>query len=273
MQRMADVLEEAHLETKTDSLEKFYESVRVRASEVSSASGKQQVIKELYERFFQKAFKKQAESLGIVYTPVEIVDFILRAADDVSKMHFGKGLTDEGVCILDPFAGTSTFMVRLLQSGLIKPEDMARKYANELFATEIMLLAYYVSAVNIETTYNALRAEAALRNGGPEPDYVPFDGIALADTFQIHEEGDILDMDVFKNNNQRIERQKAVPINVVIGNPPYSAGQKSANDNNANVKYPTDRKSTRLNSSHVAISYAVFCLKKKKNRTIYMYKV
>lgn len=239
MQRMADVLEEANLETETDSLEKFYESVRVRASEVSSASGKQQVIKELYERFFQKAFKKQAESLGIVYTPVEIVDFILRAADDISKMHFGKGLTDEGVCILDPFAGTSTFMVRLLQSGLIKPEDMARKYANELFATEIMLLAYYVSAVNIETTYNALRAEAALRNGEPEPDYVPFDGIALADTFQIHEEGDILDMDVFKNNNQRIERQKAAPINVIIGNPPYSAGQKSANDNNANLKYPT----------------------------------
>ena len=239
MQRMADVLDEANLETETDSLEKFYESVRVRASEVSSASGKQQVIKELYERFFQKAFKKQAEALGIVYTPVEIVDFILRAADDVSKMHFGKGLTDEGVCILDPFAGTSTFMVRLLQSGLIKPEDMARKYANELFATEIMLLAYYVSAVNIETTYNALRAEAALRNGEPEPDYVPFDGIALADTFQIHEEGDILDMDVFKNNNQRIERQKAAPINVIIGNPPYSAGQKSANDNNANVKYPT----------------------------------
>ena len=239
MQRMADVLDEANLETETDSLEKFYESVRVRASEVSSASGKQQVIKELYERFFQKAFKKQADALGIVYTPVEIVDFILRAADDVSKMHFGKGLTDEGVCILDPFAGTSTFMVRLLQSGLIKPEDMARKYANELFATEIMLLAYYVSAVNIETTYNALRAEAALRNGEPEPDYVPFDGIALADTFQIHEEGDILDMDVFKNNNQRIERQKAAPINVIIGNPPYSAGQKSANDNNANVKYPT----------------------------------
>ena len=239
MQRMADALDEANLETETESLEKFYESVRVRASEVSSASGKQQVIKELYERFFQKAFKKQAEALGIVYTPVEIVDFILRAADDVSKMHFGKGLTDEGVCILDPFAGTSTFMVRLLQSGLIKPEDMARKYANELFATEIMLLAYYVSAVNIETTYNALRAEAALRNGEPEPDYVPFDGIALADTFQIHEEGDILDMDVFKNNNQRIERQKAAPINVIIGNPPYSAGQKSANDNNANVKYPT----------------------------------
>lgn len=261
MQRMADVLEKNNLQTETESLEKFYASVRVRASEVSSASGKQQVIKELYERFFQKAFKKQAEALGIVYTPVEIVDFILRAADDVSKMHFGKGLTDEGVCILDPFAGTSTFMVRLLQSGLIKPEDMARKYANELFATEIMLLAYYVSAVNIETTYNALRAEEALRNGETEPEYVPFNNIALADTFQIHEEGDILDLEVFANNNERIERQKAAPINVIIGNPPYSAGQKSANDNNANLKYPTLDK--RIAETYAAKSTAT------SQRTLY----
>ncbi|MDK8759979.1 DEAD/DEAH box helicase [Corynebacterium sp. MSK151] len=239
MEKMVGALSEANLDTETESLEKFYESVRVRASEVKSASGKQQVIKELYERFFQKAFKKQAESLGIVYTPVEIVDFILRAADDVSKKHFGKGLSDEGVCILDPFAGTSTFTVRLLQSGLIKPDDLARKYANELFATEIMLLAYYVSAVNIETTYNALREEAALRNGEPAPEYVPFANIALADTFQIHEEGDIPDLHIFQENNATIERQKNAPINVVIGNPPYSAGQKSANDLNANLKYPS----------------------------------
>lgn len=239
MEKMVKALSKANLDTETESLEKFYESVRVRASEVNSASGKQQVIKELYERFFRKAFKKQSEALGIVYTPVEIVDFILRAADDVSKKHFGKGLTDEGVCILDPFAGTSTFTVRLLQSGLITPEDLARKYANELFATEIMLLAYYVSAVNIETTYNALREEAALRNGEPVPEYVPFTNIALADTFQIHEEGDIPDLNIFRENNETIERQKKAPINVVIGNPPYSAGQKSANDLNANLKYPS----------------------------------
>ena len=239
MEKMVNALSKANLDTETESLEKFYESVRVRASEVTSASGKQQVIKELYERFFRKAFKKQAEALGIVYTPVEIVDFILRAADEVSQKHFGRGLSDEGVSILDPFAGTSTFMVRLLQSGLIKPEDLARKYANELFATEIMLLAYYVSAVNIETTYNALREEAAQRNGEPIPDYVPFTNIALADTFQIHEEGDIPDLNVFRENNATIERQKNAPINVVIGNPPYSAGQKSANDLNANQKYPS----------------------------------
>lgn len=239
MQRMVTALEKYNLGDETDSLEKFYESVRIRASEVTSASGKQQVIKELYERFFRKAFKKQAESLGIVYTPVEIVDFILRAADDVSRKHFGKGLTDEGVCILDPFAGTSTFMVRLLQSGIIKPEDLARKYASELFATEIMLLAYYVSAVNIETTYNALRAAEAKRNNQPEPAYEPFMGIALADTFQIHEDGDIPDLEIFAENNASIERQKKATINVVIGNPPYSAGQTSANDLNANQKYPS----------------------------------
>ena len=239
MQRMADALSDANLESETDGLQKFYESVRVRAAEVSSASGKQQVIKELYERFFQKAFKRDAEKLGIVYTPVEIVDFILRAANDVSLQHFGKGLSDEGVCILDPFAGTSTFMVRLLQSGLIKPDDMARKYAGELFATEIMLLAYYVSAVNIETTYNALRAAEAQRNGDPEPDYVPFDGIALADIFQIHEKGDTPALGFFVDNNDRIERQKKARINVIVGNPPYSVGQTSANDNNANLKYPS----------------------------------
>ncbi|KXB53437.1 DEAD/DEAH box helicase [Corynebacterium sp. DNF00584] len=239
MQRMVDALSDAKLESETKSLTDFYESVRVRASEVSSASGKQQVIKDLYERFFRKAFKKQSEALGIVYTPVEIVDFILRSADQISRWHFGKGLTDEGVHILDPFTGTGTFMVRLLQSGLIEPEDLARKYACELHATEIMLLAYYVAAVNIETTYNALQAERAQRNGEPEPEYVPFDGIALADTFQIHEEGDILDLKVFKENNAAIQRQIDAPINVIIGNPPYSVGQTSANDNNANLKYPT----------------------------------
>ena len=240
MQRMVDALDNSDLDAETDSLEKFYASVRVRASEVTSASGKQQVIKELYERFFKKGFKRDADKLGIVYTPVEIVDFILRAADDVSKKHFGRGLTDESVHILDPFTGTGTFMVRLLQSGLIDPKDLARKYANELHATEIMLLAYYVAAANIETTFNALLAEAAKRSeSAPPPRYVSFEGIALADTFQIHEEGDILDLTVFRNNNERIVRQKEAPINVIVGNPPYSSGQKKANGNNANLKYPT----------------------------------
>lgn len=254
MQTMVDALSDKKLESETAGLEKFYDSVRVRASEVTSAAGKQQVIRELYERFFQKAFRKQAEALGIVYTPVEIVDYILRAADYVSREHFGRGLTDENVHVLDPFTGTGTFMVRLLQSGLIEPHDLARKYAAELHATEIMLLAYYVAAVNIETTYHALEKERALREEQPEPGYVPFDGIALADTFQVYEEDDQLDLDVFTTNNERIEKQKNTPIHIIVGNPPYSAGQTSANDLNANVKYPS--LDQRIETSYVDKSTA-----------------
>lgn len=233
MQAMVDKLGDSGLEAETHKLDSFYDSVRIRASEVTSADGKQQVIAELYEKFFRLGFKKQSEALGIVYTPVEVVDFILRAADHASKDAFGRGLTDEGVHILDPFTGTGTFLTRLLQSGLIRPEDLARKYANELHANEIMLLAYYIAAVNIETTYHALTCKQAA------DEYEPFEGIVLADTFQIAEDGDSLDAVMFPQNNERILRQNATPINVVVGNPPYSVGQTSANDLNANVAYPT----------------------------------
>lgn len=233
MDQMVRVLEEApraDVGAETRKLEDFYASVRRRAEQVTTAEGKQEVIAELYEKFFKVAFAKQAEALGIVYTPVEIVDFILRAADHVSREHFGKGLTDEGVHVLDPFTGTGTFLVRLLESGLIRPEDLARKYASELHASEIMLLAYYIACVNIETTYHALANREV---------YEPFTGAVLADTFQTTEDGDTLDFEVFRTNNERITRQLNTPINVIIGNPPYSVGQKTANDNNQNLKYPT----------------------------------
>lgn len=233
MQSMVDTLDDSGLEAETASLDAFYASVRVRATEVTSAEGKQKVIAELYERFFKIGFKKQSDALGIVYTPVEIVDFILRAADAALRDSFGRGLTDEDVHVLDPFTGTGTFMTRLLQSGLINPTDLARKYANELHANEITLLAYYVAAVNIETTYHALVDQ------GGDAAYVPFEGIVLADTFQITESGDSLDAEMFPQNNARIIRQNDTRINVVIGNPPYSVGQTSANDLNANVGYPT----------------------------------
>ncbi|BDB63278.1 DEAD/DEAH box helicase [Rhodococcus sp. RDE2] len=233
MQTMIDRLGDSGLEAETHKLDSFYDSVRLRASEVTTAEGKQQVIAELYEKFFRLGFKKQSEALGIVYTPVQVVDFILRAADHASRDAFGRGLTDAGVHILDPFTGTGTFMTRLLQSGLIRPEDLARKYASELHANEIMLLAYYIAAVNIETTFHALTS------GDSPATYKPFEGIVLADTFQITEDGDSLDAVMFPQNNERIVRQNATPINVVIGNPPYSVGQTSANDLNANVSYPT----------------------------------
>lgn len=237
MQTMVEALNDYGLESETAGLEKFYASVRVRASEVQSAEGKQQVIAELYEKFFRIGFKAQSDALGIVYTPVEIVDFILRAADTASRNAFGKGLTDEGVHILDGFTGTGTFMTRLLQSGLIRPEDLARKYATELHANELMLLAYYIAAVNIEATYHALTREPG--QNADTQDYEPFPGIVMADTFQISENNDELDLEVFPANNERIEAQLASPINVIVGNPPYSVGQTSANDLNANLKYPT----------------------------------
>ncbi|MEV8238095.1 DEAD/DEAH box helicase [Rhodococcus sp. NPDC077669] len=234
MQQMLDTLGDANLESETAGLDSFYDSVRIRASEVTSAEGKQQVIAELYERFFRVAFKKQSDALGIVYTPVEIVDFILRAADHVSKEHFGKGLTDTGVHILDPFTGTGTFLTRLLQSGLILPGDLGRKYREELHANEIMLLAYYIAAVNIETTYHALTTPS-----GEEGQYESFEGIVLTDTFQMSENGDTMDAIMFPQNNDRVIRQQEAPINVIVGNPPYSKGQDSANDDNANLSYPT----------------------------------
>ncbi len=192
MQKMVETLGGTGLEAETKRLEGFYASVRRRAAEVTSAEGKQQVIAELYERFFRIGFKKQAEALGIVYTPVEIVDFILRSVDTVMRQHFGRGLTDKGVHILDGFAGTGTFITRLLQSGLITPHDLTRKYAEEMHANEIMLLAYYIAAVNIETTYHALAGKTAGDNA-----YEPFTGIVLADTFQISEAGDSMDAIMF----------------------------------------------------------------------------
>ncbi|SDC93549.1 DEAD/DEAH box helicase [Rhodococcus tukisamuensis] len=233
MQTMVETLGDSGLEAETAKLEGFYASVRVRAGEVTTADGKQKVIADLYEKFFRIGFKKQSEALGIVYTPVEVVDFILRAADQASRDAFGRGLTSEGVNVLDPFTGTGTFMTRLLQSGLIEPGDLARKYADELHANEIMLLAYYIAAVNIESTYHALIGTEAAA------EYAPFEGIVLADTFQITEDGDSLDGVMFPQNNDRIVRQNTIPINIIIGNPPYSVGQTSANDLNANIGYPT----------------------------------
>jgi len=245
MGRMLRVLDGSNLEAETEQLEGFYESVRERCAGIDNAAGKQRVITELYEKFFSLAFSKTAKSLGIVYTPVQIVDFILRSVDWLARTHLGRGITDEGVHVLDPFTGTGTFIVRLLQSGLISKADLARKYAGELHANEILLLAYYIAAANIEVTYRDLMRGDAPPAGDDESDpaqagYMPFDGIVLADTFQMTEDGDTLDQSVFVANNDRAAAQlELTSIQVVVGNPPYSVGQKSANDNNANQSYST----------------------------------
>jgi predicted helicase len=232
MQRMLDALDNAPFNDEKPRLESFYESVRIRASGIDDAAGKQKVIKELYEKFFKIAFARDSERLGIVYTPNEIVDFMLRMSDGILEKHFSRSLSDEGVSILDPFTGTGTFLVRLIQNSLIKDSDLVRKFRHELHANEIVLLAYYVAAVNIEE---------ALHNRTGK-DYLPFNGVVLTDTFQMYERGDrdeIGGREVFAENNSRVVRQKTQKITLVIGNPPYSAGQLSSNDNNANVKYQT----------------------------------
>ncbi|HLO70066.1 MAG TPA: type ISP restriction/modification enzyme [Flavipsychrobacter sp.] len=230
MQAMIDLLEEQMPQKDLEVLERFYESVKKRASEIDNAEGKQRIIVELYDKFFKTAFPKMVERLGIVYTPVEVVDFIIQSVNDVLKKEFGRTLSDENVNILDPFTGTGTFITRLLQSGLIDKKDLHRKYHNEIFANEIVLLAYYIAAVNIE---NAYHDAMGIDN------YESFEGICLTDTFQLGEteEGDKLFKDMFPQNTARVKKQKNAPLRVIIGNPPYSVGQKSGNDIAQNQKY------------------------------------
>ena len=246
MELMLASLDERDLVAEQVSLDSFYASVRRRAEGLDNVAAKQRVIVELYDKFFSTAFKRTVDRLGIVYTPVEIVDFILQSADQVLREEFGQGLTDKGVHVLDGFTGTGTFITRLLASDLIEPRDLARKYASELHANEMLLLAYYLAAVNIETTYAAVRQELGPvlgleldEDGEAVPTYEPFPGLVLTDTFQSYEDGDRDALDIFPENNERITRQRALPITVIVGNPPYSVGQDSANDDNANTKYPS----------------------------------
>jgi predicted helicase len=227
MQTVLDALQEHHLGKEADTLEKFYESVKMRAAGIDNAAGKQKIVVELYDKFFRNAFPRLTDRLGIVYTPVEVVDFILHSVNHLLQQEFGQTLGSKGVHILDPFTGTGTFITRLLQSGMIKPEELAHKYQNEVHANEIVLLAYYIAAINIEAVYHGLA-------GG---DYVPFEGICLTDTFQMYEKGDLV-TSLTEDNSERRKRQKALDIRVIVGNPPYSIGQRSENDNNDNVQYP-----------------------------------
>jgi predicted helicase len=228
MQGVLDALHEHHLTKEADTLEKFYASVRQRAAGIDNAQGKQKIIVELYDKFFRNAFPKMTERLGIVYTPVEVVDFILHSVNHLLKQEFGQTLGSKGVHIIDPFTGTGTFISRLIQSGLIKAEELPHKYKNEIHANELVLLAYYIAAINIEAAYHSEVVD----------EYTPFEGICLTDTFQMYERDDLVD-EFLEANSARRKRQKELNIRVIVGNPPYSVGQGDANDGNKNVSYPT----------------------------------
>lgn len=243
MQEILNVLQEHRLDKEADTLQSFYDSVKLRADGIESAEGKQKIIIELYDKFFANAFTRLRDKLGIVYTPVPVVDFIIHSVAKLLKNEFGLTLGSKGVHIIDPFTGTGTFVSRLLQSGLISDQDLPHKYKNEIHANELVLLAYYIAAINIEAVYHNIV-------GG---EYVPFEGICLADTFQMYEKVDLVDA-LKVDNSARRKRQRKLDIRVIFGNPPYSAGQESANDNNANVSYPN--LDDRIRSTYAARSVA-----------------
>ena len=231
MEEILNLLLKEQIEKETEELKTFYDDVRVRVGNIDNSEGKQKIIVELYEKFFKTAFPKLVEKLGIVYTPIEVVDFIINSVEDILKKEFNRSLTDENVNILEPFVGTGTFISRLLQSGNIKAKDLERKYQKEIFANEIILLAYYIATVNIENVYHDLNNEI---------EYKEFQGICLTDTFQLGEDKKELALvsDSFKENSKRVKRQKNAPLQIIFGNPPYTIGQNSANDNAQNKKYP-----------------------------------
>ena len=229
MDKVVSMLDEKNLDKETDSLQNFYDSVTRRVNATGNAKAKQNLIKELYDKFFRRAFPKVTEMLGIAFTPVEIVDYIVHSVEHLLRKHFELSMSDEGVHIIDPFVGTGTFVTRLLQSGIIRPEDLRRKYQEEIHANEIVLLAYYVAGINIEAVYHEEREEKAGY-------YEPFTNLVLQDTFQGNQKTSLEDS-LFPMNHESIDKQSKLPLTVILGNPPYSKGQKRGDDNAQNIKY------------------------------------
>ena len=246
MQSILTALSAHRLEKESDSLQKFYDSVKRRSADIETSTGRQTLILELYERFFSYAFKSMTERLGIVYTPVEVVDFIIHSVEDVLHEEFGTSITEKNVHVLDPFAGTGTFISRLLQSGLIDKQSLKRKFESEIHANEIVLLAYYIASINVESVYQDLT---------DDHQYRPFNGIVLTDTFQLYEEDRDMIANLLPDNSQRRKNQKKRKINVIVGNPPYSIGQKAGNENAANQAYANLDK--RIASTYGLASSAV----------------
>lgn len=233
LDKMVEKLSTLGLQGETKDLKNLYESVKTEAMHAKSQKSQQELIKNLYNTFFKVAFRKQSEKLGIVYTPIEVVDFILRATNGILKKHFNTDFNDKNITIFDPFTGTGSFIARLLskENGLISDEALKEKFLNHLFAFDIVLLAYYIALINI--TQAAQNRDSSLKN---------FKNIALTDSLDIYEEKNdkgvfdfFKDLEENKEIKDTIEKQN---IRVIIGNPPYSAGAKSANDNNQNLSHP-----------------------------------
>ena len=232
---LSDMLNKLDAEglTKTNQdLRGFYQSVEFRMQNVTTVEDRQKVIVDLFDRFFKVAFPKQQDKLGIVYTPIEVVDFINHSVNDILKQEFGSSLGSHGVHIMDPFTGTGTFITRMMQCPeLISAQELEHKYRHELHAQEILPLAYYVASINIESVYHDLT--------GKDADHYERNRIVvLTDTFSEVEDKAHSITGSFGDNSELRDSVRALPLKVIIGNPPYSVGQDSQNDDNQNASYP-----------------------------------
>lgn len=242
MTQMLDALDKEGLKSATKLLEGFYNSVRVRAKNIKTAEDRQTVIIELFDKFFKFAFPKMRDKLGIIYTPVPVVDFINHSVADILQKEFGTTIASPNVHILDPFTGTGTFLTRLMQSGLIPADKLREKFKNDIHAHEILPLTYYIASINLEATYYDL-----VSNQGYEPNPV----MIWTDTFADHDAKTLFSTSLAENN-ARLAKTEELDIRVIIGNPPYSVGQESQNDNNANEHY--EKLDARLERTYVRLT-------------------
>jgi hypothetical protein len=215
------------------ALEPYYAAIRANAAQISSHQEKQTFLKVIYENFYKVYNPKAADRLGVVYTPNEIVKFMIEGADWLCQKHFGKALIDRDVEILDPATGTGTFICELLEHFRGQPQKLAHKYKHELHANEVAILPYYVANLNIEATYAAISGQ-----------FAEYPNLCFVDTLdnvgglgiRAGHQHDLFGA-VSEENVARVKRQNARKISVVIGNPPYNANQQNENDNNKNRAY------------------------------------
>jgi len=265
LQRVVSSLSEHSAVDATQTVESFGASVRIHTGAIDSRGMRQQVIAELYNQFFRAACPNATDKLGIVYTPVEIVDFVIHSVEDVLRKEFDRSMSDENVHVMDPFTGTGMFVTRLLQSDIIRHEDLTRKYFEEIHAIEMVPLAYYVASMNVEAVYRdmlLLEAGSSASSADEErcfakPEHAvasapcdhakSFRGLRLADTFEMADTGPF-------DRQSASDSERSAPLWVVMGNPPYSIGQRSANRDARNKEYPKLEK--RIAETYVAASEA-----------------
>ena len=231
-----------------------YSQIKLVAETLEDATDRQEFLHDVYENFYEKYNPLKKKKDGIVYTPAEVVSFMVKSADELMEKHFGRCLSDDNVIILDPATGTGTFVASVLRH--LKPESLERKYKNDLFANEISILPYYIAALNIENTYRELTRKSS-----------EFENICWMDTLDIGTKnwGKLTTYFEKQDNVKRISRQQEKDICLVIGNPPYNAVQTNFNDTNAADKYPDiDKKITESYMKNAKVG--------NKNKQFDMYK-